>query len=86
MQLSKEEAEILMLASTLLDNYYNEKEKTCREFKWICIKHLPQSGEGYTANKNIYEIQDKTIADIKEEKDKARKIISTLLQQLTKDK
>jgi len=82
MQLSNKEKDILNLALQQLDEYYDQKEKTCREFKWICYAHLPQSGEGYVANKNIFEIQDKTIADIQDAKKEGRRIIMNLINNL----
>ena len=42
MKLTNKEKDILNLALTKLDEYYDEREKTCREFKWICHDFLPQ--------------------------------------------
>ena len=63
MKLTNKEKDILNLALTKLDEYYDEREKTCREFKWICHDYLPQAGDGYVANKNVFDIQDKTIEE-----------------------
>ena len=74
MKLTEKEKDILNLALTKLDEYYDEREKMCREFKWICHDYLPQAGDGYVANKNVFEIQDKTISDIQKAKEEGRKI------------
>lgn len=75
MKLTNEEKSILTLALEQLEKFYDEKEDVCRQFKWICHNYLPQGGEGYVANLNVFEIQDKTIADIRKSKEEARKII-----------
>jgi hypothetical protein len=49
MKLTNKEKDILNLALTKLDEYYDEREKTCREFKWICNDYLPQAGDGYVS-------------------------------------
>ena len=82
MKLTNKEKDILNLALTKLDEYYNEREKTCREFKWICHDYLPQAGNVYLENKNVFEIQDKTIEDIKKAKEDGRKTIMKLINNL----
>ena len=82
MKLTNKEKDILNLALSKLDEYYDEREKTCREFKWICHDHLPQAGDGYVANKNVFDIQDKTIEDIKKAKEKGRQTIMKLINGL----
>jgi hypothetical protein len=79
MELTNKEMDILVLALEQLDKYYDEREKTCREFKWICHDHLPQAGDEYIANKNVFDIQDKTIADILKAKIEGRKTIMMLI-------
>ena len=79
MKLTNKEKDILNLALTKLDEYYDEREKTCREFKWICHDYLPQSGDGYVSNKNVFDIQDKTIDDIKKAKEEGRQTIMKLI-------
>ena len=81
-KLTFEEKNILVLALEQLNEYYNKKEEICREFKWICHDHLPQAGEGYVQNKNVFDIQDKTIADIKQQKEEANKTIMKLINSL----
>jgi hypothetical protein len=81
MKLTSKEKYILNLALTKLDEYYDEREKTCREFKWICHDYLPQSGDEYVANKNVYDIQEKTIEDIKKAKEEGRKTIIKLINE-----
>ena len=82
MKLTSKEKDILILALTKLVEYYDEREKTCRDFKWICHDHLPQAGEGYVANKNVFDIEDKTIEDIKKAKEEGRKTIMKLINGL----
>ena len=87
MKLTNKEKDILNLALTKLDEYYNEREKTCREFKWICHEYLPQVGteennNGYSTNKNVFDIQDKTIDDIKKAKEEGRQTIMKLINTL----
>lgn len=82
MKLTNKEKDILNLALTKLDEYYDEREKTCREFKWICRDYLPQSGDGYVENKNVFDIQDKTLKDIKKAKEEGRKTILKLIRML----
>ena len=82
MKLSNKEKDILNLALEQLDKYYSEREKTCREFKWICHDYLPQIGDGYVENINVFEIQDKTIKDIQNAKTEARQTIMKLIKNL----
>jgi uridine kinase len=82
MKLTNKEKDILNLALTKLDEYYDEREKTCREFKWIYHDYLPQAGDGYLANKNVFDIQDKTIKDIKKAKEEGRQTIMKLINGL----
>lgn len=79
MKLTDKEKQILHLALTKLEEYYDERDKTCREFKWICHEYLPQHGEGYLANQNVFNIQDQTIQDIKNAKEKARETIMKII-------
>lgn len=82
MKLTNKEKDILNLALTKLDEYYDEREKTCRAFKWICHDYLPQVGEGYVQNENVFDIEDKTIADIQKAKAEGRRIIMKLINTL----
>lgn len=82
--LSLKEIEILNFAMQLLDSHYDELERTCKRFKWICHAHLPQgdteeNGNGYSKNKNVFDIQDKTITDIQKAKAESRDIITKLI-------
>lgn len=79
MELTDKEKQILSLALEQLEKFYEEREKTCRDFKWICHEHLPQAGDGYVENKNVFDIQDKTIADIQQAKKEARETIMKLI-------
>lgn len=85
-KLTSKEKDVLNLALEQLDKYYEEIEKTCRQFKWICHKHLPQADtkendNGYSKNKNVFEIQDKTIKDIQEAKKEGRRIIMKIINE-----
>jgi hypothetical protein len=83
--LTDKEKELLLLALNRLDAFYDEQESTCRAFKWICHDYLPQAGEGYVANKNVFDIQDKAINDIKAEKAEARKLINEIINGKRRD-
>lgn len=85
--MTTEEKEILCLALEQLDKYYEEREKTCREFKWICHKYLSQvdteeNGNAYSENINVWQIQDKTINDIREAKKEGRRVIMNIVNNL----
>lgn len=80
MIITNKEKDILNLALEQLEKYYKDLEDRCLEFKWICNKHLPQVGDGYIANKNVFEIQDKTVNDIRCQKAEARKFIMELIE------
>ena len=77
--LTSEEKDILNMALQQLDNYYDEKEAVVRKFKHYCHKYLPHGGEGYIENINVFEIEGKTLSDIKEAKQKARQLIMNLI-------
>lgn len=79
MELSGKEKDVLLKALEKLEEFYDNQEKICREFKWICNKHLPQVGEGYIKNINVFEIQDKTIEDIKQSRKEARETINKII-------
>lgn len=79
MKLTNKEKDILILALTKLDEYYDERENTCRKFKCLCHEYLPQAGDGYVANKNVFDIEEKTINDIKKAKEEGRQTIMKLI-------
>jgi hypothetical protein len=84
--LSPKEIEILEFAIQLLDSHYDELERTVKRFKWICHAHLPQADtkendNGYSKNKNVFDIQDKTITDIQKAKAEGREVIMKLINQ-----
>ena len=76
-------SEVLIKAQELLDEYWDKQEAQCRAFKWICHDHLPQHGEEYTKNINVFEIEAKTIIDIHRQKKECRDTINNILQQIT---
>lgn len=45
-------------------------------------QNKPQAGDGYVANKNVFDIQDKTIEDIKKAKEEGRQTIMKLINSL----
>lgn len=65
----------LTLACNLLDAHFDQQEADVRKFKRLCSNYIPQHGEEYVKNKNIFDIQDKTIADIQKRKEQSRKLI-----------
>lgn len=82
--LSLKEIEILNFAMQLLDSHYDELERTCKRFKWICHAHLPQvdtkeNDNGYSKNKNVFDIEDRTVADIQKAKAESREVITKLI-------
>jgi len=79
MKLTNREKDILNLALEQLDKYYDERESRCRDFKWICHDYLPQVGDGYVANLNVFDIESKTLADIKEAKEEGRRTIMKII-------
>jgi hypothetical protein len=81
-KLTHSEKNILLLADSLITKHYKKRAAQCRQFKYICHKHLPQTGPEYEKNKNIFEIQDKTLAELEEEKMKAHQLIYTLMKEL----
>jgi len=79
MNLTSKEKDILALALEQLDKYYDEQETSCRAFKWICHDYLPQAGDGYVANKNVFDIEAKALLDIQLAKVEGRKTIMKLI-------
>ncbi len=77
--LSPELLDVLVLAATLTDEHYDRMEADVRKFKNICYEYLPQQGEGYMQNKNVFDITDKTVRDIQAKKTQARKLIMELI-------
>jgi len=84
--LTNEEKEFLILAMNQMNEYYDDLANTCRRFKWICHKHLPQQGEEYVKNKNVFEIQDKTLEDIRKQKKDCQNVFLKLINQQDKIK
>ena len=75
MKLTKKEKDILSLALKQLDAYYDKEESDCRKFKWLC-------GEEYVKNRNVFEIETKTINDILNAKKEGRRVIMNLINKL----
>ena len=74
MEVSKRDA--FALIQRLLDKHYEETENTIRQFKWLT--KIPQQGEEYTKNKNIWDLQDKAIKDLEQEKQSINKLMQKL--------
>lgn len=68
MKLKEDDKEKLMVLLRAYEEKCDDMETRYRQFKHICRKHLPQGGDGYVANKNVFDIQDKTIEDIHKDK------------------
>ena len=81
MKLTDSEKEIVESFINISDTHFDKLENDVRKFKWLCHNHLPQSGEGYTDNINVFEIQDKTIEDIKNAKKKARETLIKIIEE-----
>ena len=71
MEVSKSDA--FALIQRLLDKHYEETKNTIRQFKWLT--KIPQQGEEYTKNINVWELQDKTIKELEQEKQAINKLI-----------
>lgn len=65
----------LTLACNLLDAHFDQQAADVRKFKWLCRDYIPQHGEEYVKNKNIFDIQDKVVQDIQKVKEQSRKLI-----------
>lgn len=76
MEVSKSDA--FALIQRLLDKHYEETENTIRQFKWLT--KIPQQGEEYTKNINVWELQDKTIKELEQEKQAINKLIQKLFK------
>lgn len=61
------------LVLSLIDAHFEEQENILRKFKWIA--NVPQSGEEYTKNLNVFEIQDKAIEQLKEDRQFVKQLI-----------
>ena len=82
MKLTEKEKRILSFALEKLDDFYKEREQKCRDFKWICREFLPQHGDEYLKNKNVFEIQDKTVESINKNRKEARELFLKLINEL----
>ena len=65
--------DIQSLLRDLVSNHYEDLEKTIRQFKWIT--RVPQSGDEYLKNINIWELQDSAIDRLSKEKQEILKFI-----------
>lgn len=63
-KLNEEEKELVHTAFEALIQRSRHSIEDIRKFKWLCLDYLPQSGPGYEANINVFEIEKKTITDI----------------------
>lgn len=60
------ESDAFALINDLLNKHFEETEKTIRKFKWLT--NIPQHGKEYIENLNVWELQDKAIEELKQEK------------------
>jgi hypothetical protein len=80
MKFTEKEELNLKLAFAKLEEFYLERILTCKAFKNICNQNLPQIGEGYTLNKNVFDIEEKTISDINKQREEAKQLLIKLLK------
>lgn len=78
-QLTNKEKDLLLLGRDALLKNIDDKIDKCRAFKWICHENLPQHGEGYVANKNVFDIEEKTIKELNQEKERVYNLYNKLL-------
>lgn len=71
-------SEAFSLIQRLLDKHYEETENTIRKFKWLT--KIPQHGEEYVRHLNVWELQDKAIKELKEEKESINKLMQELYE------
>jgi hydrogenase maturation factor len=77
--LTSEDIDRIVLGMRLIDEYYIKKIDEVKNFKWLCFNHLPQSGLGYEQNKNVFDIQDKTVNDIENERKSAHDLFLKII-------
>jgi hypothetical protein len=76
-QLTKEEKQMLLDLLILIADDADRDQATIRQFKWLC--RVPQYGEEYTKNINIFEFQDKGIKAIEELAEARKRLILKLV-------
>lgn len=76
-KLTNEEVEVLLLAKELLNKHFDEKSEMIRKFKWLA--KVPQVGEEYTKNKNVFDFEEKGLKEIDNEKVFARNTIINII-------
>lgn len=83
MKLSTQELQdlklILIDSIELLRKEKDQKIETIRSFKWLCHNYLPQHGDKYIKNINVFEIQDKTIKDLETSFDDKNKLLMKII-------
>lgn len=82
MKLTEEQKQVLVAAFQQLNSHYDEKINTVKKFKWLCHDYLPQIGEEYEKNINVFDIGDKTVKDLETQKEFARNTIWEILNNL----
>jgi len=76
MNLTNKEKDIVFMAFELLRKHYEDLENKVRVFKWIC--NVPQHGEEYEKNINIFELQDKAIEEFKQAVQESRELVNKI--------
>ena len=67
-EITSADKQLMSDALDALDKEIDKKIEDVRKFKWLCHNHLPQSGDEYVKNINVFEIAQKTVNDLEVEK------------------
>jgi len=68
--------EIISLLSNLSYHHFENQEEILRSFKRIA--NVPQSGDEYVKNKNVWELQDAAIERLQEEKQQVQTFLNKI--------
>jgi hypothetical protein len=75
--LTNVEKQILIDLLPLINEDSDKNESTIRNFKWLCS--VPQCGDNYERNKNVFELQDAGIKEVKELAEARKSLIRKLI-------
>ncbi len=78
-ELTAAEKQMLLDLTALIDDDADKKEQTLRAFKWLA--EVPQVGEEYENNKNVWTLQDKALLRVANEKAARKRLINKLINQ-----
>jgi hypothetical protein len=76
--ISEVEKQILLDLLPFINEDARQKESTIRSFKWMA--NVPQVGEEYTKNLNVFQFEDKAIKEIQSEKQSRINLINKLIR------